>query len=321
MNVFTVECTESGRLYRCAIKGKVLKLESGYYNPVCPGDIALFTAEDTETGRLIAIEPRRNVWSRYNEKGRKPQLLAANIDSVFVIASPAHPPFRPRFIDRVLIQCEKAGIPGIIVLNKTDLLETPSSSPSLPSPPAPLTESIFERLALFESMGYTVLKVSAKTGEGLGSLCAACAGKISVFTGQSGAGKSSLINMLFGAELRKTGGLALKHDRGAHTTVMSALLEGTLQIPADGERSASDSPLRASIIDTPGLRQFVPCGISARDLPLYMRDLSPFASRCKFGASCAHASEPGCAVLAALNDGVIHPDRWNTYMGLKEALP
>jgi ribosome biogenesis GTPase len=196
----------------------------------------------------------------------------------------------------VLIQCEHAGIEGIVVINKCDLHDA-------------LTPEIERRLAGYAALGYTVLRVSAKTGAGLDVLRAALVRKTSVFTGHSGAGKSSLINALFPSAHQKTGELAAKYDRGAHTTVMAALFDGLL----DGENAA--------IIDTPGLRRFVPDGLDRRALVRSMRDLSPLAERCLYGASCTHTSENGCALLAALCAGTLCPDRWATCQNLRESLP
>ncbi|MDR0539197.1 MAG: ribosome small subunit-dependent GTPase A [Spirochaetaceae bacterium] len=304
MNVFTVKCDDDSVLYQCSIKGKVLKLNKCCYNPLCPGDAVRFLVHENNSasGQIIAMKERRSLFSRYNEKGRKPQMLAANIDRVFIIASLAHPPFRPRFIDRVLVQCEKAHLEAFIVINKMDLAHL------LPPEDLYLAE---ERLAGYAAMGYPVLQVSAMSGTGLPALEAALDGIVCVFAGQSGAGKSSLINALLGRPAQKTGELALKYDRGAHTTVMALMLESGMDRP--------DSR-RFRIIDTPGLRHFIPDGIRENDLARWMRDLAPLAGNCRFGDSCTHTAEPGCALIAAFESGAINPDRWDSFIALRNTL-
>ena len=325
-NIFSVKCIETGNIYKCSIKGKVLKVDGSYYNPLCPGDLIQFSKADApDTGLLLSLEKRDSVFSRYNEKGRCTQLLAANIDQVVLIASCAHPPFRPRFIDRVLVQCEKAGLEAVIVLNKIDL-----KNELMPCPVNeggyPLREGaenregveniegidnyagIERRLARFENLGYSVLRVSAKNGGGLGELRHALKNKRSVFTGQSGAGKSTLINALLPGALQKTGALAVKYDRGAHTTVLACLLEGSI----DGEV--------VGIIDTPGLRHFIPDGIDVDDLLCYMPDMAPFLGRCRYGPSCTHTHEAGCAFLDARHTGNICEDRWTSFLALRKTL-
>ncbi|MDR2490510.1 MAG: ribosome small subunit-dependent GTPase A [Spirochaetaceae bacterium] len=327
-NIFSVKCIETGNIYKCNIKGKVLKVDGAYYNPLCPGDriqfsvcgsastggAALAAGVDTANGAalaglLLSVEKRGSVFSRYNEKGRCTQLLAANIDQVVLISSCAHPPFRPRFIDRVLVQCEKSGLPPVLVLNKIDLKDCLE-----PCPPDDSTESVDDyagierRLARFESLGCAVLRVSAVNGAGLADLRRILKNKRSVFTGQSGAGKSTLINAVLPGALQKTGALAVKYDRGAHTTVMGCLLEGAI----DGEH--------AGIIDTPGLRRFVPDGISPDDLLCYMPDMAPFLGRCLYGGSCTHTHEQGCAFLEARRTGHICEDRWTSFLSLRKTL-
>ena len=195
------------------------------------------------------------------------------------------------------------------MLNKIDLKDE-----LLPCPLDDCTESVDDyagierRLARFENLGCTVLRVSAKNGCGLDDLRRILKNKRSVFTGHSGAGKSTLINALLPGALQKTGALAVKYDRGAHTTVMACLLEGSI----DGER--------VGIIDTPGLRRFIPDGIDADDLLCYMPDMAPLLGSCLYGSSCTHTHEQGCAFLEARRTGLICEDRWTSFLSLRKTL-
>jgi ribosome biogenesis GTPase len=194
------------------------------------------------------------------------------------------PPFRPRFLDRLILQADAASIRAIIVCNKTDLAASMDSA---------ARAQVERRLALFERMGYDLLFVSVKTGEGLDGLKSLLEGKRAVLAGQSGCGKTSLLNALFPDAMRKTGLLNRKYGSGNHTTVM---FEGG----------------GLALIDTPGLRSFTPEGIRSSDVPLLMRDIAPFALKCVFGLSCGHGSEKDCAVREALADGRIDADRFES---------
>jgi ribosome biogenesis GTPase len=287
-NLFTVKPAGAGsravtEWVECRLKGKVLKDGERVYNPLAPGDIVEFSPD---TCLIESRLTRRNKFSRWNEKGRSSQTLAANIDLVLCVASPASPPFRPRFIDRVLIQAEAENIPAAIVLNKSDLL---------------LEESDAARLDDFEKIGVSVLRVSAQTGDGIPALETRLAGQTALLIGQSGVGKTSLLNRLFPDCNGKTGALNKKFDLGNHTTVLSVLYEHE----------------QYTIIDSPGLRQFIPDGIDGADIALYMKEIAPFIVQCAFGASCTHSGEAGCAVLDAVNNGLIHKDRYQSLVRLK----
>ncbi|MDR1231861.1 MAG: ribosome small subunit-dependent GTPase A [Spirochaetaceae bacterium] len=286
-NLFTVKPagTDDGAAgwVACRLKGKVLKEGERVYNPLAPGDRVLFSPD---TCLIESRLPRRNKFSRWNEKGRSSQTLAANIDLVLCVTSPASPPFRPRFIDRVLIQAAAENIAAAIVLNKSDL---------------PLEEPDADRLVNFEKIGVPVLRLSAKTGEGFPALEDRLTGQTALLVGQSGVGKTTMLNRLFPGCNGKTGAVNKKFDRGNHTTVIPVLYEHE----------------QYTVIDSPGLRQFIPDGIGGADIALYMEDIAPFAAQCAFGASCTHTSEPGCAVIDAVNNGHIHEDRYQSLLRLK----
>jgi ribosome biogenesis GTPase len=298
-NIFIVRPEDGapGTGLECRIKGKVLKDAEGFYNPLAPGDMVIVEpdARHAGTGQIAGLEKRRNMFSRFNQKGASPQLLAANVDMVFCLTTAASPPFRPRFLDRVLLQADAAGIPPVVIRNKCDII---SDDPD-----------VEERLEDFRRLGYRVLEVSAKTGRGLDGLLELAGGKCSVLVGQSGVGKSSLINALLPGLNAKTGAINEKYDRGNHTTVMSILTEFS-----GGEKGTT------RIIDTPGIRRFAPAGILAEDLVLYMREFAPLAGTCAYGLSCSHHVEPGCRIMEAVAAGVIHEDRYNSFLRIYDEL-
>ena len=311
-NLFTIR-TSTGEI-ECRIKGKVLKGVEGYYNPLAPGDLV-----EVEDGLILRLEERRNAFARFNQKGQSPQLLAANVDLVLCVTSPASPPFRPRFIDRVLLQADAAGIPAAVICNKYDLAGTAGENETDLD-----CLDMEERLSDFERIGFPVLRISVLTGEGMDDFRRLIAGKFSVLVGHSGVGKSSIVNALIpGLEMR-TGAINEKFDRGNHTTVQSVLLdipEAALTDAADldGE-SRGDSRSNTRIIDTPGIRRFATAGISPEDLILHMRELAPLAGKCSYGLSCSHETEPGCKIMEAVAAGVIHIDRYENFLRIRNEL-
>lgn len=295
-NIFEVEC-EDDIIRSCSIKGKVLKQEKEYYNPLAPGDLVEIEADemDDEKGQILSLIPRKNEFVRWNVKGRCPQLLAANIDYMILVTTPTEPPFRPRFVDRELAQAEMLGLTPVIVCNKYDLVEE-----------APEVENY---LQIWENLGYKVMRLSAKTGEGMTEFVDMIEDHLSAFVGQSGVGKSSLVNVLDDTCVLKTGSLSKKYGRGNHTTTKGTLNHLELNTALTGGVKGRI----ASIIDTPGIRRFMLDGIEAEDLQLYFREFKPFVGKCKFGMGCTHSSEPDCAIKKAVEDGYITEERFESW--------
>jgi len=290
-NIFTVRF-DTGDL-ECRIKGKILKGAEDLYNPLAPGDRVRVELDPGHPGKgmITALEKRKNVFSRFNQKGGAPQLLAANVDLVLCMTTRLSPPFRPRFLDRVLLQADIAEIPALVICNKIDLDDEDLDTD--------------ERLEDFKRIGYDVIETSATTGRGLDELRQRIAGKRSVLTGQSGVGKSSLINALLPELNIKTGTINEKYDRGNHTTTLASVVE----VDSD-----------TWLIDTPGIRRFVPVGIGADELVMNMREFAPLAGKCTFGLSCSHRIEPGCKIMEAVSAGVIHEDRYNSFLRIYDEL-
>ena len=302
-NFFTVRCTD-GKPRSCSLKGKILKSEDRFYNPLAPGDIVEVETDklDSSKGQILSLVPRKNSFVRWNVKRKCPQLLAANLDFIVLVTTPDEPPFRPRFIDRELAQAECQNLEPIIVCNKCDL--------------AAGDDIDFQaRAKIWEDLGYAVLYVSAKTGAGLDALARFLSGRIAAFVGQSGVGKSSLINALAGNEALRTGDLSRKYERGAHTTT-----KGSLNTIVIDKRFTGHDGDEASIIDTPGIRRFVLHDIAAEDLALYFREFKPIVGSCTFGMSCTHTAEPGCKILEAVYAGVITEERYESWMRIKDEI-
>jgi ribosome biogenesis GTPase / thiamine phosphate phosphatase len=297
-NLFTVRA--GGEEIECRIKGKVLKGVEGYYNPLAPGDVV-----EIDNGLIVGLEKRRNCFARFNQKGQAPQFLASNVDLIVCVASVASPPFRPRFIDRALAQAEIAGIPAAIVCNKYDLAD-----PDLADSDSTDID-MEERLSDFERIGYPVFRLSAKSGMGLEEFRQFIAGKFSVLVGQSGTGKSSLINALIPELEIKTGEINEKYSRGKHTTTQGVLLESV-----DG--GGKTNSIR--VIDTPGIRRFAIAGLQASELIFYMREFAPLAGKCSFGLSCSHQTEVGCKIMEAVCAGVIHEDRYESFIRIQDEI-
>lgn len=297
-NIFSVEC-EDTVIRQCSIKGKKLEASKGYYNPLAPGDkVEIEVDEQTDTeGQIINLVPRKNEFVRWNVKGRSPQLLAANLDNIIIVTTPNEPPFRPRFVDRALAQAEYQNIEPVIVCNKCDL------QPSCDE------EDFEERLSDWESMGYKIIKVSAKNGEGLEELAEFLEDKLCALVGQSGVGKSSIINVLDSTCVLKTGSLSQKYGRGTHTTTKGTLLHLTLNESLTGGREGAES----AIIDTPGVRRFVLHDITSKDLALYFREMKNLVGQCSFGMSCTHTHEAGCKILEGVYAGVISEERYESW--------
>jgi len=290
-NIFSVRIEEKEKEneIECRIKGKVLKDVKGYYNPLSPGDVVKI-----EDGQITGVEKRRNEFARYNQKGQAPQLLAANVDLVVCVASVSSPPFRPRFLDRALLQADAAGIPAAIVCNKYDLAQDGGDP------------DIEERLSDFQRIGFPVFRLSVLSGIGMDEFKRFISGKFSVLVGQSGVGKSSLVMALIPGLEIKTGAVNEKFDRGNHTTTQGILLE----MPFSKTR----------IVDTPGIRRFAPTEIQAENLVLYMREFAPLAGKCSYGLSCSHETEPGCKIMEAVHAGVIHEDRYESFLRIRKEL-
>jgi len=288
-NIYTVQ--DGAELLQCRIKGKVLRTAGAEYNPLAVGDAVRVQPDPISpgVGWIVERRPRRNAIARWNKKRAAVQVIAANVDLLLCVSSAQSPPFRPRFIDRLLVSAEAQGIEALIVLNKCDL---------------EVQQTVRERIADYRSIGYPVLECSALSGVGVPQVADALRGRTAVLFGQSGAGKSSLLNRLFPELSQRVGAVSAKYDRGAHTTSFARMFQ-----PADG----------FTVVDTPGIREFEVAGVEPRQLAFLFREFVPLIADCAYPA-CLHQGEPGCAVRAAVARGGIHADRSESYLRLREDL-
>ena len=289
-NAFSV-LAEDGQVVRCTLKSKRLKGAEGFYNPLAAGDVVAYEAASSGTGTISSLVPRKSLFWRYNEKGRATQAIAANMDIVVCVTSAALPPFRPRFVDRVSLEPSSEGVPFLIVINKTDL---------------GLDEETEERLADYRRIGFETLYACAGTGQGVPELMERIRGRTAAFVGQSGVGKSSLLNALEPGLGLKVGEVCEKYERGRHTTVAAILVE------------LADRATR--VIDTPGFRRLAVRGIDPVSLGACFPEIKLLQAGCALGARCTHDDEPGCAVYRAACEGRMHEDRYESYLRIFEEL-
>lgn len=311
-NLFSVE-SDDEEIRNCTIKGKVLKSDKQFYNPIAPGDRVQIETDslNSSKGQILSVLPRKNTFLRWNVKGRCPQLLACNLDYLILVCTPDEPPFRPRFIDRALAQAEHQGITPIVVCNKWDLAEEMQTDGRSEE-----YDEIDRRLEIWEELGYKVLRISAKTGEGMQQFAEVLENHLSAFVGQSGVGKSSLINVMDNSCVLRTGSLSKKYGRGSHTTTKGTLIHLTLNESLfEGVKGR-----RADIIDTPGIRRFVLDDVAAEDLAMYFKEFEPLIGKCRFGLNCSHLTEPDCAVLKAVQEGQITQERYDSWKRIRNEI-
>jgi len=274
---------ESGLCQRCHLRANLEGLVTGDRVVWCEGE---------PTGVVVAQLARHSVLSRPDPYGKlKP--VAANIDQIMLVIAPLPEP-HGNLVDRYLVAAETVGIEPVILLNKMDLLEND----------AVLRERVDELLQVYPGLGYTILRTSSKKKGGLEVLREALCDRISVFVGQSGVGKSSLINALLPDADLRVGELSEQAGKGTHTTTTARLLH----LPSGG-----------SLIDSPGIREFGLWHMTREQVEQGFREFRPFLGNCKF-RDCQHRQEPGCAILTAVETGEISATRLESYRHIVASL-
>ncbi len=274
---------ETGKQYRCAMRRLLKSLSTEQRHVVAAGDRVWFRPTEQGEGFIERVEPRHGVLSR-TSRGRQ-QVIVANVDQLLIVGSAAEPMLKPHLIDRMLVTAEKARIRPVICINKIDLVD-----------PADLQPLI----GVYGQMGYQVLVLSAETGFGVDRLRRVLANQQSVVAGQSGVGKSSLLNAIEPDLQLRVRTVSDETQKGRHTTTTAQLI-----------------PLRCGgyVVDTPGIRQFQLWDVSPEEVAGYFRDLRPFVSHCRF-PDCTHTHEDGCAVKDAAADGKLDVRRYESYCQL-----
>ena len=281
--------SDDGRAFDATVPGRLRGPRKALGNAVVTGDRVHLEWEG-ERAVVESIEPRRNVFSRRAAGEREvEQVVAANLDRVLVVASVQRPEFRHGFVDRVLVQCERAGIPAMLVLNKTDL-DTRHEAQTI--------------LADYTRAGVEGVATCAHTGAGVDVVRAWCQGHRTLFVGHSGVGKSTLLALLLPHEDIARGEVNEVTGKGRHTTTAAVMYR-----PGDG----------LEVIDTPGMRAFGLWGVDAAHLVEYYPELRPLVGGCRFN-DCRHDREPGCAMRAAVERGDVGERRFASYCKLRDEI-
>lgn len=287
-----------GEKFTCSLRG-ILKKERGQHkNLITVGDFVLFEKRSFNEGSIAQVEPRHSILSRAdNLSRRKEQIIAANIDQVLITVSVVEPPLKTSLIDRYIIAAQKGNMVPLILINKIDLFEEESDL-------VKTQKEIFDEVVrAYTQVGINVIPLSAATEEGIDTLKEVMKDKASVFSGQSGVGKSSLINAVTGMDLA-VGDIVEKTKKGAHTTSTTNLLH---------------LDFGGWCIDTPGIKSFGVWDLKKEEVEHYFSEIFEYGRGCKF-PDCTHTHEAGCAVQLALEKEQISPLRYDSYIALMESV-
>ena len=287
---YTVK-TDSNQLVECKIKGNFRLKGIRSTNPVAVGDRVSITPNLEGTAFITSIEDQKNYIIRKSPNlSKQSHIIAANVDQAFLVVTINRPVTSTTFIDRFLASAEAYRVPVVLLFNKTDALED--------------EEREYQQMMidLYETVGYQCLAISAANGSGMDKVRELLAGKTTVLSGNSGVGKSTLINSLLPDVQLKTAEISDAHNAGTHTTTFSEMLE----LPEGGY-----------IIDTPGIKGFGTFDIEPEELTSYFKEIFHFSKDCRFN-NCTHTHEPGCAVLKAVEEHYIAQSRYLSYLNMLE---
>lgn len=289
-SIYVVRLNDGTRV-ECRVKGNFRLKGIKSTNPVAVGDKVDISIREDGSAYIVDIMPRKNyVVRKASNLSKQSHILAANIDLCFLVVTINHPETSTTFIDRFLATAEAYRVPVALVFNKIDLYDSSES------------EELEYLSALYESIGYSSLKVSAATGVGIEELRGMISGKVVLLAGNSGVGKSSLVNAISPSVAAKVGEISRIHNTGMHTTTFTEMFE-----------LMPDSFL----VDTPGIKGFGSYDMTQEEMAHYFVEFFELSSDCRYG-NCTHTHEPGCAVLAALEEGRIAPSRYQSYLSMLE---
>ena len=283
--------TDDGQLIESKVKGNFRLKGIRSTNPVAVGDRVELVANAEGTAFITAIEDRSNYIIRRSQNlSKQSHIIAANVDQAFLVVTVDFPQTSTTFIDRFLASAEAYRVPVVLVFNKTDLLD------------ADLLRYQQMMMALYENIGYHCVAISAETGDGIEALRPLLQQKITLLSGNSGVGKSTLINRLVPEANLRTAEISDAHNTGQHTTTFSEMIS----LPDGGW-----------LIDTPGIKGFGTFDMEPEELTSYFPEIFRFSKDCRF-SNCTHTHEPGCAVLQALEDHFIAQSRYQSYLSMME---
>lgn len=284
--------TDDGRQFDCKVKGNFRLKGIRSTNPVAVGDyVSITPTPDGETALITDIDDRRNyIIRKASNLSKQSHIIAANVDQAALLVTVAHPETSTTFIDRFLASAEAYRIPVLLIFNKVDIYDDNER------------RCMQAVMLLYESLGYTCVSLSAQTGEGVATLRPLLEGKVTLLSGNSGVGKSTLLNALIPDADVRTAEISDAHDTGTHTTTFSQMFF----LPTTG-----------SIIDTPGIKGFGTFDMEPEEVGHYFREIFRISADCRFG-NCTHTREPGCAVLKAVEEQRIAHSRFQSYLSMLE---
>lgn len=286
---YSVE-TETGAVIQCRIKGKFRLDGIKHTNPIAVGDkVEIAIENEQDTALITQIHERKNYIIRKSSNlSKQTHIIASNIDQAIIVASLIQPTTSLGFIDRFLATAEAYHIPAIIVFNKTDLYTEP------------LKKILYETISLYTKIGYNVITCSTVTLENIDTLTELLRNKVSLFSGHSGVGKSSLLNLIEPTLQLKTGSISNYSNKGKHTTTFAEMLKLSFG---------------GYIIDTPGIKELGVVDFDKALVSHYFKEMKALIGTCRFN-NCIHENEPGCSVLKALSNGEISEERYASYLSI-----
>lgn len=289
-STYTLMDKESKEVFESGIRGRLRLKGMRTTNPVAVGDRVEYEIDDTGEALIVEIHPRKNyIIRRASNLSKESHIIASNLDQAVMVATLTMPVTSVEFIDRFLVTCEAYSIPAVIVLNKIDLMEE-------------LREAVEEFHNIYELAGYRVIDVSAVTGENVDLVKELLHNRVTLLTGNSGVGKSTLINHIHPDYEIRTADISEYHQMGRHTTTFAQAYE----LPSGGY-----------IIDTPGIKGFGLIDIEDEELYHFFPELMKYSEGCQF-YNCVHVHEPRCAVIDAVERGEISESRYISYLKMLE---
>ena len=286
---YTVKTDDGGQLIDCKIKGNFRLKGIRSTNPVAVGDHVTLVPNNEGTAFITEIADRRNyIIRKASNLSKQSHIIAANVDQAMLVVTVNYPQTSTTFIDRFLASAEAYRIPVVLIFNKVDILDDDE------------LRYLDMMINLYETVGYECRSISAERGDGVEAVMQLLEGKVTVLSGNSGVGKSTLINRLLPDANLRTAEISDAHNTGMHTTTFSEMLP----LPSGGY-----------IIDTPGIKGFGTFNIEPEELSGYFKEIFRFSRDCRF-SNCTHTHEPGCAVLKAVEDHYIAASRYQSYLSM-----